>query len=417
MGSCAVGCSGAILPPATLAVLGGGQLGRFFVRAAQELGYRVWVLDPDPHAPAGQIAHRHVVAAYDDPAALAELAAHAAAVTTEFENVPAATLEQLAERVPVRPGAAAVAVCQDRRAEKRFLAANGLPHGPFAVIESAADCERASAVRFPALLKTARLGYDGKGQQLVASAEALPTAWAALGKVPCVLEERLELAAELSVVLARGLEGTIVAFPPGANVHRNGILDATTAPAPLPKAVCQKAVAIARAVAERLDYVGVLGVEFFWTRDGRLYVNEMAPRPHNSGHHTLDACSVSQFDQQVRALCGLPLAPVRTHSRAVMVNLLGDLWFDEQGAYREPDWAGLLVLPHLALHLYGKREARRGRKMGHFTVTGDDWVRVQATVAAARAHLSLPAIAGEGYPAGEMSRRDGKRPARAAGAR
>lgn len=379
-----------IVPPATLAVLGGGQLGRFFVRAAQELGFRVWVLDPDSEAPAGRIADRHLVAPYDDADALAEIARNCAAATTEFENVPAAALSELARSIPVRPGAAAVEVCQDRRAEKRFLAANGLPHGPFWVIESERDCAAVGDAAFPAILKTARLGYDGKGQQTVESADALLSAWDLLGRVPCVLEKRLVLAAELSVVLARGVDGVAVAFPPGANVHRNGILDTTSAPAPLPEAICAHARDVALRVAAALDYVGVLGVEFFWTEEGALFVNEMAPRPHNSGHHTIDACSVSQFEQQVRALCALALAPVRTHSVAVMNNLLGDLWFAEDGTRREPAWDRLLALPGLALHLYGKREPRPGRKMGHFTVTGSSWDEVRQTVHAARERLGLP---------------------------
>ncbi|GLW60158.1 N5-carboxyaminoimidazole ribonucleotide synthase [Hydrogenophilus thermoluteolus] len=379
-----------IVPPATLAVLGGGQLGRFFVRAAQELGFRVWVLDPDPNAPAGQIADRHLVAPYDDADALAEIARHCAAATTEFENVPAEALRALARSIPVRPGADAVEVCQDRRKEKRFLAANGLPYGPFWVIESADDCAAVPPSAYPAILKTARLGYDGKGQRTVESADGLLSAWDSLGRVPCVLEKRLTLAAELSVVLARGVDGMAVAFPPGENVHRNGILDTTTAPAPLPEATRAHALDVALRVAAALDYVGVLGVEFFYTDDGLLAVNEMAPRPHNSGHHTIDACSVSQFEQQVRALCALPLAPVRTHSLAVMNNLLGDLWFAADGTRREPEWGRLLALPGVALHLYGKHEPRPGRKMGHFTVTGSSWEAVRQTVCAAREQLGLP---------------------------
>lgn len=379
-----------ITPPATLAVLGGGQLGRFFVRAAQELGYRVWVLDPDPSAPAGRIADRHLVAPYDDPEALDAIMHGCAAATTEFENVPAAALRRLAEKIPVRPHADAVAVCQDRRSEKSFLARHHLPHGPFWVIESIEACAAVPEEAFPAILKTARLGYDGKGQRVVASPAELAAAWTALGAVPCVLEKRLDLAAELSVVLARGVDGQVVAFPPGANVHRNGILDTTTAPAPLPEAVCAQAVTVAGQLAAVLDYVGVIGVEFFWTEAGELLVNEMAPRPHNSGHHTIDACSVSQFEQQVRALCALPLAAVHTHSLAVMNNLLGDLWFAGNGEQREPDWEALLALPRLALHLYGKAEPRPGRKMGHFTVTGKALDEVRPVVDAARVLLGLP---------------------------
>jgi len=384
-----------ILPPATLGMLGGGQLGRFFVSAAHEMGYKVWVLDPDPHSPAGLLADRHLVGGYDDYAALDEFAAGCAAVTTEFENVPAETLDYLAKFVPVRPGAAAVAVCQNRIAEKTFLADHGLPHGPFAVIRAEADIENlsedAEAGLFPAVLKVARFGYDGKGQARVADrAEALHAFHQMKGE-PCVLEKLLTLDYEMSVVLARDEEGAVAAFPPGENSHRHGILDVTIAPARASALQRDSAQQIAERIAEKLDYIGTLGVEFF-VCGGELLVNEMAPRPHNSGHHTIDACIASQYDQQVRALCGLPLGQPRQHSAAVMVNLLGELWYekgDPHGQYREPDWSVLAAFPHLKLHLYAKHHARPGRKMGHFTVVGDESDQVLETAAAARAAIGI----------------------------
>ncbi|MDD3355147.1 5-(carboxyamino)imidazole ribonucleotide synthase [Zoogloea sp.] len=380
-----------ILPPATLGMLGGGQLGRFFVAAAHEMGYKVWVLDPDPHSPAGLIADRHLQAAYEDFEALDMLAEGCAAVTTEFENVPAATLEYLAKFIPVRPGAAAVAVCQNRIAEKTFLRDNGLPHGAFAVIQSDADIAAADAGLYPAILKVARFGYDGKGQARVASAAEALHAFHQFKGEPCVLEQMLSLDYEVSVVLARDENGTTRCFPTVENRHTHGILDVSIAPARA--SACQQDAAqeYAERIAERLGFIGTLAVEFFVSR-GQLVVNEMAPRPHNSGHHTLDACTVSQYEQQVRALCGLPLGEPRQHSASVMVNLLGELWFeggDAHGRYQEPDWSVLHGVPGLRLHLYAKHHARHGRKMGHFTVVGDDPADVLARALAARAAIGI----------------------------
>ncbi len=389
-----------ILPPATLGMLGGGQLGRFFVSAAHEMGYKVWVLDPDPHSPAGLIADRHLVAAYDDYVALDALGSECATVTTEFENVPADTLDYLTKFIPVHPAASAVAVCQNRIAEKTFLADNGLPHGPFAVIRSEDDVRSASAGLFPAILKVARFGYDGKGQARVADGEEAVAAFQHFKGEPCVLEKMLALDYEVSVVLARDEAGNVRVFPAGENRHRNGILDVTMAPAQASacprEGVPMSAQEIAGRIAGKLGYVGTLGVEFF-VCGGELVVNEMAPRPHNSGHHTIDACDVSQYEQQVRAVCGLPLATPRQHSAAVMVNLLGELWYERgegegakgQGTYREPDWALLHAVPGLRLHLYGKHHARPGRKMGHFTVTGDDAAAVLERALAARAAIGI----------------------------
>ncbi len=350
-----------ILPGATLGVLGGGQLGRMFAIRAREMGYRVVVLEPAPESPAGLAADEQIVAPYDDPAGLAQLADRCAAVTVEFENVPSAALEYLASRVPIRPSAAAVAVAQDRIREKSFLQSTGLATAPFAPITRESELAEAfAAIGVPSLLKTSRLGYDGKGQVAVDSLASLREGWARLGSVPCVLERRLALELELSVVLARGIDGEVRAFPAGENVHRHGILDTTTVPARISDALSHEAERIAGRVAAALDYVGVLGVELFVAEGGRLFVNEIAPRPHNSGHYTLDACVTDQFEQQVRALCGLPLGEPRLHSPVCMINVLGDAW-----SGRAPHWDGALALPGVKLHLYGKAEPRPGRKMGH----------------------------------------------------
>ena len=350
-----------ILPGATLGVLGGGQLGRMFVMAAHAMGYRVVVLDPDPHSPAGRIAGQHLRADYQDHAALQVLGDTCSAVTTEFENVPAASLEYLAGLCPVRPGALAVSIAQDRIREKNFIQEQGLATAPFAVIEETEDLEEAFArLDPPLLLKTASLGYDGKGQAPVDSLDAARAAFAELGEQPCVLEARVELEREISVILARSQAGEIAVYPAGENRHVNGILDTTIVPARLPAGVTDRAVDMARSLAEAMDYIGVLAVEFFHTRQGELLINELAPRPHNSGHYTLDATITSQFEQQVRCLCGLPPGDTLLLSPVVMVNLLGDLW------QPEPPWEGLFAYPAAKLHLYGKRQARPGRKMGHY---------------------------------------------------
>lgn len=372
-----------IIAPATLGLLGGGQLGRFFVQAAHELGYKVVVLDPDPQSPAGRVADRHLRMAYDDPAALDVLATGCAAVTTEFENVPAGTLGYLARSTRVRPGAPAVAVCQDRIAEKSFLRDQGLPHAPFAVVRSEADLDAAPASVFPGILKVARFGYDGKGQARVADRDAARAAFRQLKGEACVLEALLSLDCEVSVVLARDAAGAAACFPVAENRHRQGILDVSIVPARVSAALASAARDCALRIAAALQYVGTLGVEFFVSR-GVLYVNEMAPRPHNSGHYTLDACLTSQYEQQVRALCGLPLGDPGLTWPAVMVNLLGDLW-----SGGEPDWAALLARPGLKLHLYGKESARPGRKMGHFTVLGEDPAAVLESALAARAALGI----------------------------
>ena len=378
-----------ILPPATLGVLGGGQLGRFFVMAAHEMGYRVMVLDPDPHSPAGLIADDHLVADYHDPHALTRMARECAAVTTEFENVPADALAHLAQSLPVRPSAAVVGICQNRIVEKGFLRKHKLPHAPYAEIYTEGDISSAPSTLFPGILKVARFGYDGKGQVRVASREEAMSAFHKMNNEPCVLEQMLSLDYEVSVVLARDADGRVKCFPVAENSHRHGILDVSIVPARMGPCSGGDAQELAETVAREMNYVGVLAVEFFVSR-GRIYVNEMAPRPHNSGHYTIDACAVSQYEQQVRALCGLPIGDGSMHSNAVMVNLLGDLWFARNMVEaHEPAWEKLFAVPNLRLHLYGKREPRPGRKMGHFTVIGSDPEQVQRTAAAARAAIGI----------------------------
>lgn len=373
----------AILPPAMLGMLGGGQLGRFFVIAAHEMGYKVTVLDPDKNSPAGRIADVHLCAAYDDAAALRQLSETCAAVTTEFENVPAATLEHLAQHCTVRPSASAVAIAQHRVSEKTFFRDAGLPVGMFEVINSEADLPADDSAIYPAVLKVARFGYDGKGQARVKNREEAREAFARFKQETCVLEQMLALDYEVSVVLARDAQGKVAAFPLAENSHLNGILDVTIAPARATEVIKAKAQALAVEIAEKLDYVGLLGVEFF-VSGGKLLVNEMAPRPHNSGHYTIDACVTNQFEQQVRALTGLPLGDSHLHSHAVMVNILGDAW---KGA--EPAWDKSLAHPNLKLHLYGKHEARPGRKMGHFTVLGRDTESTLNQALIARAELGI----------------------------
>ena len=382
----------AFIPPgATLGVMGGGQLGRMFVHAAQQMGYATAVLDADAQSPAGLVAHEHIRADYADAAGLDRLALVSAAITTEFENVPADSLARLAAHRPVAPAAAAVAVCQDRAVEKAHFVRSGVPCAPNALIQSDADLDIAAQTLLPGILKTNRLGYDGKGQARVTTRAELADAWAALERVPCLLEKMLPLERELSVIVARGADGSIVHFPVQQNLHRDGILAVTQVPAPdIASTTQQQAVESARQIAAALRYVGVLCVEFFVLRDGSLVANEMAPRPHNSGHYSIDACDVSQFDLQVRTLTGAPLVAPRLHSPCVMLNLLGDLWW-QGGREAEPDWAGVLALPGVHLHLYGKTTARPGRKMGHLTVTAPSAHEANATALAAARVLGLAA--------------------------
>ena len=369
-----------ILPPATIGILGGGQLGRYALIAARTMGYRTMVLEPDPHAPAGRIADEHLVADYDDVEALRRLGDECSVITTEFENPPATALAELDRRTIVAPSPRAVAIAQDRIAEKAFLLDAGLPVGTYAVIERDDDVPD---LTFPAILKTARLGYDGKGQRRVDDVSQMRAAWRLLGSVPCVLEEALELQTEVSVIVARSANGSFVSYPVAENTHVDGVLDLTVVPASIPPRMADRAIGLALTIADALDYVGVLAVEFFVV-GGELLVNELAPRPHNSGHWTLDVAQTSQFEQQIRAVCGLPLGDTSmTQAGAAMANLLGDVW--DAG---EPAWDQGLQSGRTALHLYGKQAARPGRKMGHLTAWGADWQHAAVAVRTARERLS-----------------------------
>ena len=374
----------------TLGVMGGGQLGRMFAHAAQQMGFFTAVLDPDTHSPAGRISHHHIQTAYTDPTGLARLAEVSAAITTEFENVPAQALTQLAQSRPVAPSGAAVAIAQDRAAEKAHFVACGVPCAPYAVIETAEQLAAVDANLLPGILKTARMGYDGKGQVRVKTPAELAAAWDSVGKVPCVLEKMLPLALECSVIVARGADGGTVHLPVQRNLHRDGILAVTEVfEQNLPPALAQQAVAAAVSIANGLQYVGVLCVEFFVLQDGSLVVNEIAPRPHNSGHYSQNACDVSQFELQVRTMARLPLTQPRQHSPAVMLNLLGDLWFAHGDAAQTPPWAEVLALPGTHLHLYGKRDAKPGRKMGHLNITAATPEAARATALQAAALLGI----------------------------
>ena len=383
-----------ITAPAMLGMLGGGQLGRFFVIAAHELGYQVTVLDPDKNSPAGKIADMHICADFDDTAALKKMAETCAAITTEFENVPAKSLEKLALTTMVRPSADCVAIAQHRVLEKTFIKEAGLPVAPFAVINTTKDLPADDSPLYPAILKVARFGYDGKGQARVKNQAEAQKAFADFKQEVCVLEQMLPLDLELSVVLARDAQGNIAAFPTVENSHLNGILDISIVPARCSEVIKANAQQLAKKLAEKLDYIGVLGVEFFVVGN-QLLVNEIAPRPHNSGHYTIDACVANQFEQQVRVMTGLPLGDASLHSDAVMVNILGDSWFSNTISAREkmdalePAWNKALSHANLKLHLYSKHEPRKARKMGHFTVIGKDLGAALNVALIARSELNI----------------------------
>lgn len=354
-----------ILPGATLGVLGGGQLGRMFCVAARTLGYRVVVVDPDEGSPAGRIADEHIRADYLDEAALDLLASRCDAVTTEFENVPAESLRYLAKKTRVSPSAEALEIAQNRDREKQYALKAGLSPAPYHLIQSANDIADAiENIGVPSILKSTTLGYDGKGQAVINSPEELVIAFESMNKVECVLEKKINLALEVSVIVARNVEGEAVSYPIAENEHRNGILHQSAVPARIDDALADKARQQALALAESMAYVGILAVEFFISTEGELLFNEMAPRPHNSGHYTKDACVTSQFEQQARMMCNLKPGDTRLISPVVMINMLGDLW--------DPDWSSLLSHPEIKLHLYGKEEARPGRKMGHFNVLASE---------------------------------------------
>ena len=374
------------LPGSTIGILGGGQLGRMFTVAARTMGYEVIVLDPDTESPAGKLASEHICASYDDQNSLDYMAKNCDAITTEFENVPAATLEALAASCPVRPGAQAVQITQDRITEKTFLQKNGFPTTPFAIIRSLEDLKKGlEDVGRPSILKVSRFGYDGKGQYSINESSDSDTAWQTLKGEACVLEKRIPLDMEVSVVLARSLTGEVVTYPVAENVHESGILDVSIVPARIDEDFADKIIKMAKDIATALDYVGVMAVEFF-VSEGQLLVNEIAPRPHNSGHYTLDACVTNQFEQQVRAVCGLPLGDTKLLTPVVMINMLGDIWHNGQ----EPKWDTLLDYPNIKLHLYGKREARPGRKMGHYNVIADNIENALTLAIETRNKLSKP---------------------------
>jgi 5-(carboxyamino)imidazole ribonucleotide synthase len=377
-----------ILPGSTIGCLGGGQLGRMFALSARRMGYRVHTVDPTPDSPTGQISDREFNVPFTDIPTLLEFAAGVDVVTYEFENIPVDALDALAPKVPLRPGRDVLFTTQNRRREKEFLRKNQFPVAPFRVVNSEAELREAvAALGFPCVLKTADFGYDGKGQQKIIAGTELAQVWHRHGDRAGVVEAWINFQAELSVVVARGVpdaagESPTQAFPPTLNAHENHILATSVAPTPLASSIAARAQYLATSIATRLDVVGLLAVEFFLTRQGELLVNELAPRPHNSGHFSFDACVTSQFEQQLRAVCGLPLGDPRLITPVVMRNLLGDIW-----ANGEPDWPGLLALPGLRLHLYGKSEPRPGRKMGHYCVLNESLDRAWEIDAQAQAIL------------------------------
>lgn len=374
-----------ILPDASLGVLGGGQLGRMFTLAAHSMGYRVVVLDPDPHSPAGLIADQHIKADYRDRAALQMLGDECAAITTEFENIPADSLEFLEQYCPVRPGADAVRIAQNRIHEKTFIQQHGLATAPFAAIYEDTDIDEVFAgLTPPLLMKTASMGYDGKGQLPANTPDEARVAFSQMGDAPCIIEERVELEREISVVLARNINGETAIYPVAENRHENGILDTTIVPSAADASITATAIDMARQLAAAMNYCGVLAVEFFCTRQGELLINEIAPRPHNSGHFTVDACATSQFEQQVRMMCGLKPSNTQLLSPVVMTNLTGDIWGDS-----DPAWQHVLNEPGAHLHLYGKREARPGRKMGHINCLADEVDDALEITARIRAALNI----------------------------
>jgi len=375
-----------VLPGAALGVLGSGQLGRMFAIAARRMGYRVHTFSPDADTPTGQVSDIEVIAPYDDLDAVRRFAAGVSVVTFEFENVPAPTAAAAAEYAPVRPRGEVLHITQHRIREKTFLARAGLPHTPFRTVTTPGDLARAVAdLGCPSILKTADFGYDGKGQVRVTSPDHAASAWASIGNVPAVLEAFIPFECEVSIVAARSADGSYADWGVIENRHRNHILDISIAPSSVAPAVAENAREIARAVLEALDVVGVLCVEFFVEPGGRLLINELAPRPHNSGHLTFDASVTSQFEQQLRAVCGLPLGSTELLCPAAMANLLGDVW--ERG---EPNWRACVAHPQVKLHLYGKSEARHGRKMGHLTALASDPSTALERVLAARNALACP---------------------------
>lgn len=380
-------------PPAWLGILGGGQLGRMFIHEAQSLGFKVCVLDPDPLSPGGSVAEKHLCADYLDVAALTEMAGLCSAVSTEFENVPARALDFFKERaIFVAPDSSCVSIAQDRIAEKAFLTQcaplSGVGPVPYGILKTEADLASISPDLFPAILKTVRLGYDGKGQVTVMTPDTLAQAWDSLGKAACVVEKRMPLAFEVSAIVARAHDGSVQSYPPSENIHRNGILHTSTVPAPSLEQrpdLLQRIQKATIAIATEMQYVGVLCVEYFVLTDGSIIANEVAPRPHNSGHFTMDACVTSQFQQQVRAMARLPLGDTRLLSPVAMLNILGDAWFSPDGvsgaSATEPAWEEVLSHSNAKLHLYGKASPLPGRKMGHVNCLGQSLLEAQQACA------------------------------------
>jgi 5-(carboxyamino)imidazole ribonucleotide synthase len=385
-----------ILPGSYLGILGGGQLGRMFAQAAQSMGYKVCVLDPGSDSPAGSIAEKFIQADYTDSAALKEMAALCKSVSTEFENVPAQALDELESLgVFVAPRSSCVSLAQNRVAEKKLLAAwkseTNIGPAPYCVVEHDADIKHVPADLFPGILKTARMGYDGKGQITVYDSANLVAAWVELGKVPCVLEKRMDLDFEVSALVVRGYDDAVVAYPVSQNIHRNGILHTSTVPAPsLKPGQEKKMIEAAKALIRKIDYVGVLCVEFFVLKSGDIVANEIAPRPHNSGHYTMDACVSSQFEQQVRSMARLPLGDTRLLAPVSMLNILGDLWCEgSEDKAREPAWDKVLSHPDAKLHLYGKSDPRIGRKMGHINCLGESLSQARNNCAVVAVELGI----------------------------
>jgi 5-(carboxyamino)imidazole ribonucleotide synthase len=385
-----------ILPGSYLGILGGGQLGRMFTQAAQAMGYKVCVLDPGSDSPAGSIAEKFIQADYTDSAALKEMADLCKSISTEFENVPAQALDELESLgVFVAPRSSCVSLAQNRVAEKKFLATwkseTNIGPVPYCVIEHHADIEHVPTDLFPGILKTARMGYDGKGQITVYESKDLEGAWAELGQVPSILEKRMDLDFEVSALVVRGYDDAVVAYPVSQNIHRDGILHTSTVPAPsLKPGQEKKIIDAAKALIRKIDYVGVLCVEFFVLKNGDVVANEIAPRPHNSGHYTMDACVSSQFEQQVRSMARLPLGDTRLLAPVSMLNLLGDLWYEgSEDKAREPAWDQVLSHPDVKLHLYGKADPRMGRKMGHINCLGESLNQARQNCAAVAVELGI----------------------------
>ncbi len=379
------------LPGSTVGVMGGGQLGRMFAIAARRMGYRVQSFSPDEDTPTGQLADREVAAAYEDEAAVREFACSVDVLTFEFENIPSQTVAWCEEHCTVRPSGSVLHICQHRLREKQFLAGAGLPLPRFAHVTSEAKL-RAAVVEIgtPSVLKTASFGYDGKGQQKLTADTDIAEAWASSGGAPAVLEAWVPFEKEISVLVARGIDGAMATYPVCENQHAHHILDVTFAPADVATEIAERARALAEAVADALDLVGLLAVELFLLSDGAILINELAPRPHNSGHFSFDACITSQFEQQLRAVCGLPLGSTELLRPAAMANLLGDLWSDG-----EPDWRAAAAMSEVKLHLYGKAGARPGRKMGHLVAFGSDTAAAVEKVRAARAAVRAPECSGQ----------------------